>query len=142
MSSLEGAGAVTPPTVVASAAAASNVRSQARPAYGWREVSADLAAGHVAGRYGGDHTAYHALATLKAGVEMNVAQTGMKQYETHVKELTALFASPRVRAACASRRRKSGCVRGLLLDAHLSLTCIRFSFCCLPPVAPSSHALR
>lgn len=42
-----------------------------------------------------------ALATMKAGVDMNAAQTGMKEHEKLVPELDALLSHPRTRAAWA-----------------------------------------
>lgn len=48
------------------------------------------------GVYGGDHTAYHGLSCLKGKIDMNEAQTGMKEHERLVPELETLLRSPRV----------------------------------------------
>ena len=76
-------------------------RAAATSAYGWSSVHADVESGLTCGRYGGDHTAYHALACLHGGVDMNKAQSGMKPHERTLPELDALFADARVRACWA-----------------------------------------
>lgn len=79
-----------------SAASGLRVRPTGRLPFGYREVHEELEKNHYVGSYGADHSAYHGLAGLRAGVDMHKHQAKRSPDETLVKELVTLLDNPDV----------------------------------------------
>ena len=73
-------------------------REDGRLAFGWREVHEELEGGRYIGTYGADHSPYHGLAAVRAGIDMDAHQSKRSPDEFYVKELADLLAHESVRA--------------------------------------------
>lgn len=65
------------------------------PTYTWQEMHDDLERGHFVGTYGADNAAYHALAGIRAGVDMAKFHSKRSPDEFYVAALEKLIKNPK-----------------------------------------------